>query len=225
MTQEASSTLFQVGAYTALIHGLYNGEYTCAQLAQHGDFGLGGLDNLSGELAAFDGNFYKIQEDGQLRLVDPNDVIPFANVTFFKPTAHISVTDISNYAELTQAIASQVANKNVPHAIRFDALCDSAHFSVVRGQKKPYPPISEVLKSRIDTTLSNVTGTIVGFWIPAYFAPLAKTGLHLRFINAERTTGGQLHDVVLKQATLQVQPLHKFEIRLPLMDDFANIDL
>lgn len=219
------STLFQVGAHTALLHGVYHGEFTVGELAKHGDFGLGTLDGINGEMAAFDGVFYKIQEDGKMRVVEPHEITPFANVTFFKPTEQHNIQDIKNVTELSEIISSKLSNKNVPHAIRFDTHCDYVNFSIVRGQKKPYPPITEVQKTKIISTMNNVAGIMVGFWIPKYMSPTAKAGLHLRFVTSERTTGGQLHDIIMKHATIHLQPLHKIEIYLPFLDDFAKADL
>lgn len=216
------STLFQVGTYTSLVHGVYHGEYTFAELAKHGDFGLGTFDGINGEMAAFDGVFYKLQEDGILKIANPDDITPFANVTFFNPTEQLAIQHIKNFEHLIQTIETNLTNKNVPHALRFDAHCDYVNFSIVRGQKKPYPPITEVQKTKIIEIKKDIAGTMIGFWIPKYFSPVAKTGLHLRFITENRTTGGQLHDIALKQATIHLQPLHKIEIYLPFLEDFSK---
>lgn len=215
--------LFQVGVYGSLIKSVFKGEFTFADLAQHGDFGLGTFDGINGEMLAFDGVFYKIQEDGKVCMAQPDDVTPFANVTFFKPSLQFQTTDIDSYSTLTKELENNITNKNIPYALRFDTLCDCVCFSVVRGQTKPFPPIEQIKKTRIETTIKNISGTILGFWIPPYWSPVAKIGLHLRFISEDRTTGGQLHDVILKQATLKLQPLHRFEVYLPYLKDFSSV--
>jgi acetolactate decarboxylase len=56
--------LFQASTIGALLDGAYDGDLTFAELAEHGDFGLGTLNGLDGEMIAIDGRFYRADVDG-----------------------------------------------------------------------------------------------------------------------------------------------------------------
>jgi hypothetical protein len=51
----AHHTLFQTSIIDALLEGKYDGDVSFAQLEERGDFGLGTLDALDGEMIALEG--------------------------------------------------------------------------------------------------------------------------------------------------------------------------
>src|SRR3712207_3531500 len=79
-------TLFQTSTIEALLEGNYDGDVTFNELSERGDFGLGTLDALDGEMVALDGAFYQVKADGRAYPVDGEARTPFAVVTFFEPT-------------------------------------------------------------------------------------------------------------------------------------------
>src|SRR5215210_4372892 len=78
-------TLFQTSTVDALLEGKYDGDVSFAELEARGDFGLGTLDALDGEMICLDGNFYQIKSDGRAYPVDGRARTPFAVVTVFEP--------------------------------------------------------------------------------------------------------------------------------------------
>jgi len=79
--------LFQASTIGALLDGAYEGDVTFAELAEHGDLGLGTLNSLDGEMIAVDGSFYRADVEGAINEVDPQRRTPFAVLTWFTPTA------------------------------------------------------------------------------------------------------------------------------------------
>jgi acetolactate decarboxylase len=51
--------LFQASTIGALLEGAYDGDVSFAELAEHGDLGLGTVNALDGEMIALDGRFYR----------------------------------------------------------------------------------------------------------------------------------------------------------------------
>src|SRR5436189_2289674 len=70
--------LFQASTIGALIDGAYDGDVTFAELAQHGDLGLGTLNGLDGEMLALDGHFLRADLEGNVHEIDPAAKTPFA---------------------------------------------------------------------------------------------------------------------------------------------------
>ena len=77
--------LFQASTIGALLDGAYEGDLDFAELAEHGDLGLGTLNGLDGEMIALDGRFYRADVDGTVGEVEAATKTPFAVVTRFEP--------------------------------------------------------------------------------------------------------------------------------------------
>ena len=78
--------LFQASTIGALLDGAYDGDVTFAELAEHGDLGLGTLNALDGEMIALDGRFYRADVDGLVEEIAPEERTPFAAMTWFEPS-------------------------------------------------------------------------------------------------------------------------------------------
>ena len=61
--------LFQASTIGALLDGAYDGDLSFAELAEHGDLGLGTLNGLDGEMIALDGSFFRADVDGAIHPV------------------------------------------------------------------------------------------------------------------------------------------------------------
>src|SRR5215469_14307634 len=70
----------QVSVLNALMIGRYDGVMPIPQLFRYGDFGLGTLDHLDGELIVLDGRAYQARSDGVVVEVGPDRSTPFALV-------------------------------------------------------------------------------------------------------------------------------------------------
>src|SRR6476661_6799944 len=64
--ERQAHVLFQASTIGALLEGAYDGDLTFAELAEHGDLGLGTLNGLDGEMIALDGRFYRADVDGNV---------------------------------------------------------------------------------------------------------------------------------------------------------------
>src|SRR3712207_3336862 len=93
-------TLFQTSTIDALLDGNYDGDLSFRELSEHGDFGLGTLDALDGEMIALDGDFYQIGADGRAYRVDGRTKTPFAVVTVFEPGASHTLDAAPDFAAL-----------------------------------------------------------------------------------------------------------------------------
>ncbi len=111
--------LFQASTIAALLEGAYEGDLTFAELAEHGDLGLGTLNGLDGEMIALDGRFYRADVDGVVHAV-ASARTPFAVVVAFEATS----TDVSTAIWRPTAARS----RGPACALRFDG-----EFELVRG--------------------------------------------------------------------------------------------
>src|SRR3954463_13219341 len=71
------SVLFQISTIGALLDGAYEGDVSFAELAEHGDLGLGTLNHLDGEMIAVDGRFFRADVDGRINEIGADERTPF----------------------------------------------------------------------------------------------------------------------------------------------------
>jgi acetolactate decarboxylase len=221
---EQENILFQVSTFSALMQGIYDGDYDFKSLMQHGDFGLGTFEGLDGEMVALDGNFYQFPASGKLIRVKPEQLTPFAEVVYFKPTIFKSLESIPNYSGLYQVIKA-LSNKNIPYAVRIDGEFDSIKLRSFYKQKKPYPLLSEAAKGQAIFNLQHVKGSMIGFWFPNYWGGIAVPGFHLHFVTTDRSIGGHVLMLSIKEGKMSIAPLKQLNFRLPDSTSFSSVDL
>lgn len=76
--------LFQVSSMDVFKNGVYNGSFTFGGLKTYGDFGIGTINNLDGEMLELAGTFYNIKSNGIIYIINDTMKTPFALVTFFR---------------------------------------------------------------------------------------------------------------------------------------------
>ena len=206
-------TLFQTSTIDALLDGNYDGDVSFAELAERGDFGLGTLDALDGEMISLDGDFYQIRSDGVARPVDRWTKTPFAVVTFFEPNLSLTLdgTDLAGLC----ARVDRIFDTSICCAVRVDGHFEHVKTRSVPRQRRPYPPLVEVVKNQPVFELHDVRGSLVGFRFPDYAQGLNVAGYHFHFITADRRSGGHVLQCRLTQGELQIDREADLRVELP----------
>jgi len=220
-----NETLFQTSVISALMQGVYDGTMTFKDLGAHGDFGLGTVQALDGEMIGLDGEFYQVKSNGIAYRVNDSMKTPFAEVAFFKPEETVALNGTSNLTELESWLDDRLVTKNLFYGIRIDGTFDYVKTRSVPVQSKPYPPLSEAVKAQKIFEFHDVNGTIVGFRCPDYVNGVNVPGYHLHFITLDRSAGGHLLDFNLENASVKVDSLSEFKMALPENEEFYQADL
>jgi len=220
-----NDTLFQTSTISALMQGVYDGNMTFKDLGAHGDFGIGTIQALDGEMVGLDGEFYQVKSNGIAYRVRDSMKTPFAEVTFFKPDETIALNGSSNLTELESRLDSSLVTKNLFYGIRIDGTFDYVKTRSVPMQSKPYPPLSEAAKAQKIFEFHNVKGTIVGFRCPDYIQGVNVPGYNLHFITLDRSAGGHLLDFNLENARVLVDSISELDLALPENEEFYQADL
>ena len=217
--------LFQASTIAALIDGAYDGDLTFAELAEHGDLGLGTLNGLDGEMIALDGGFYRASVDGAVEEVAPGERTPFAVVTEFTPTIEATLGGPLSHEGLLAALDALLPDGEVSCAIRLDGRFESVRARSVPRQHPPYRPLTEVVAEQHVFELDDVTGTMLGFRFPSYAEGIEVGGYHLHFIDSERRRGGHVLDSRIAEVRAGLDPSGDLHIELPPAIDLADPDL
>ena len=220
----AHHALFQTSTIDALLHGEYDGDVDFAELAGLGDFGLGTLDALDGEMVAIDGRFYQVKADGRAYEIDPRTRTPFAVVTFFEPTLSRTLDTPTDFDGFCALLDRLVGDEAPCCAVRLDGRFDYVKTRSVPRQRKPYPALAEVVKHQPTFELRGVPGSIVGFRFPSYAQGLNVAGYHFHFITEDRDAGGHVLGFRLASGVLSVDQEADLRLELPPSVDLPAPD-
>jgi len=225
----SEDVLFQSGAVAALQQGVFDGSMTYGELASHGNFGIGTFNSLDGEMVELNDQFYQIKADGAIYHVNNSIKTPFAIVTnlsadnemkFYSPgNSSANLTMLQSYLD------NQMPSRNIFYAIRIDGLFDSVKTRSVPAQAEPYPTLAEATENQSIFELSNESGTMVGFWSPEFVSGINVPGYHFHFLNDERTAGGHLLDLRVKNVSITFDNTLEFFMDLPNEKEFLMTDL
>jgi acetolactate decarboxylase len=175
-------TLYQLTPYNTFTTGKYAGVMPYSELEKHGDFGIGTFDGLDGEMMALNGEFYQIPSTGIPRKAEPTQTAPYATITYFQTDRTFTVSGL-NYTQLKSYLDGQLGtSSDVIYGIKVSGSFDWAQTRSPQKQSEPYPNITEALKTQAVFTLSEVSGSAVGFWFPASMSGVDYADYHMHFI-------------------------------------------
>jgi acetolactate decarboxylase len=217
--------LYQVSTIDALLQGSYDGVMRYSDVRHHGDFGIATFDGLDGEMVAVDGEFFQVTAEGSVHPVADSMTTPFATVTFFSPDLTFSVPFAKNFTEFSTTAASQLPSRNLFYAVRITGGIPYIKARSIPRQEKPYPRLVDAAAGQSVFEFRNMTGTIVGFYTPEIVDGLNVPGFHLHAISADRTYGGHVLDLILENATVELDITPGFRMDLPASGDFVGMEL
>ena len=218
----------QVSLLQGLTFGDYTGSVTVAELKKMGDIGIGTFDKLNGELIMLDGVVYRAAGDGSVEVVNDEETIPFADVTYFDNDEEQKADAVESIDALKELLNKKVEElgENRFYMVRIDGVFPEMHVRSELAQEKPYQPLAKVLET--DQTFydfEDVKGTVVGLYCPAYMNMLNAVGWHFHFISDDRQAGGHVVDLRGDKATIRWDYTQEFSMKLPDSEAFKDYDL
>lgn len=222
----SGETITQAGTIDALLAGNYDGAMPLAELLRHGDFGIGTFDRLDGEMVVLDGVIYQVRGTGRVSLADMTGSTPFAAACFFQGKTSLGPLGPLDLDHLKAAIDSACPAGNVPLAIRVDGRFARIRTRSVPAQQRPYRPLAEVTKTQSEFEAYDVSGTLLGFRMPAFVKGINMSGYHLHFISDDRSFGGHVLGLELSSGSARIGEIRNLVVVLPIdQPDFRRADL
>jgi acetolactate decarboxylase len=216
--------LFQASTIGALLDGSFEGDVTFAELAEHGDLGLGTLNHLDGEMIAIDGRFFRADVEGSVTEVAADERTPFAVVVPFRPSIGFDLEGSLDHDRLLAEIDRRIPAETASCAVRIDGRFERVRARSVPRQEPPYRQLTEVVGEQHVFEFDNVDGTILGFRFPEYAEGIEVAGWHLHFIGEDRSRGGHVLDCRIETAHIQLDPSGELHVELPPGVDLEDPD-
>ncbi|MEI7962311.1 MAG: acetolactate decarboxylase, partial [Verrucomicrobiota bacterium] len=162
----SAETVTQFSTIDALMQGIYDGPATFAQIRRYGDFGIGTVNHLDGEMLALDGVFYQITSDGKVHVISDHEKTSFATVSFFRGDYSAKLPKLTSFRSLQGWLDRHLGSKNYFWSIRIHGVFPMMQVRSISRQHPPYRPLAEVAKSERIYNYRNVAGTLIGFRSP-----------------------------------------------------------
>jgi acetolactate decarboxylase len=217
--------IFQTATMEALLDGVYDGNVTIQELLSHGDFGLGTFNALDGEMLMLDSVCYQLRSDGNATEASPDELVPFAVVTPFRPQRTVEVTEESDRAAVTALVDASVGSDNLMVAVRIRGEFASVRTRTVSKQEAPYPPFTEATRGQDEITMTDVSGTLGGFRMPQWVQGISVAGYHAHFLDADHARGGHALDYRLLRGTVEIGVCTDLHLSLPQTPQFEAANL
>jgi acetolactate decarboxylase len=199
--------LFQDSSLDSLLKGAYEGKMTVHDLLNHGNFGLGAVEYMDGELVCLDAECYRISTDGMAHKLSPESTIAFGTVVFFQSNKTTDIPKQQNFTELQRYLDDKIIEKNNIFAIKINGFFNDITTRSVHKQDRLYVHLSDIVANQTVSHFSNVQGTLVGFYIPDYMKEINVKGYHFHFLTMDREFGGHVLDLNMTNGTMQILKL------------------
>ncbi len=210
----------------ALLKGYYDGVVTLGEARRAGDFGLGTLEGLDGELLIHEGKAYQIDSSGRVHEPDDAARLPFVAVTRFDADIEFVVPAGLDLAALQARIEAARPSPNYIYAVRITGGFATVKTRSVARQERPYPPLIEVVKSQSVFEYAETSGVLVGFDCPSWVKGLNVPGHHYHFLADDHEGGGHVLGLVTGEGVrVELDLTPDFAMQLPRAEAFGALDL
>lgn len=218
--------LYQHGTLGALMAGLMDGTTSITNLLELGDFGIGTLHGLDGEVIILNGQAFQGRSDGALICLTGKELTPYAAVANFKADRQFFFEKSLTSDETLTKIKNKFKSNNIFSAVKLTGKFDKMHIRIMPKQEKPYKRLVEVSKIQPEFEKRDIKGTLVGFYTPELFQGVAAAGFHLHFISEDKTFGGHVMDFELASGVLEISDFDTMTQLFPINDPtFLNNDI
>ncbi|MHC9533392.1 acetolactate decarboxylase [Dellaglioa sp. BT-FLS60] len=219
------NTVYQHGTLAALIEGLYEGTLPVKTLLKHGNYGIGTVGDLDGEMIVIDGKAFQITSEGQINQLTDDVLVPFATVHFNQPEVAIQFENVAGNV-LEEQLLELYPYQNLFFSIVIKGTFSKMHTRSVAKQSKPYPELTTVTDKQAEFSEEKINGTIVGYFTPSLFQGIGAAGFHLHFLSDKKEMGGHILDYHLENGTVELQPFSSIEQHLPIEnEDFLKNEM
>lgn len=219
------NTIYQISTFGALVEGCLDGFISLKELRKLGNFGIGGITGLDGEITCLDGEFYHLLENGSINFADKKAMSPRMTMSFFKASRSININQPFFYNDLQKIIESSIPSKNIMYAIKIIGDFTFVKTKCYPKQNKPYPRGGvKIASSKKIFEMSNIRGTMIGYFMPEHLKELGYFKYHFHFLSADKKYGGHIIDFKIIQGNIEIDDKHNLFVSLPKSIDYYKAD-
>lgn len=214
--------VYQFSLSDVLLNSIFDGDFTLEEILKYGDFGLGTIDGLDGELIIFEGKPYSANAKGEIIPISTKIKSPIAIITTIDKPFIKEVYNLNSKKTLS-IIDTLLQTDNIIYAIKIDGEFSRINLRSLDKQAKPYKPILDIELNYYG--FEYIKGSVIGFKCPPFMKGLNVPGYHFHFIDEKLEKGGHVLDFEMTKGVISIDVKHKFQLFLPSNPDFFKLDL
>lgn len=219
------NTVFHFSISDALLSNVFEGNTTIKEILKHGDFAIGTMNCLDGEMIILDGKAYTIRADGKVYEIDDLERSPISVVTHFKKDFSFNIGTPMKYSQLVEKINSYLPTENIFYAVKILGEFKFITTRSIAKQSKPFRLIEDITNEAVKFNFTNIQGTVIGFKSPSFIERIGVPGYHFHFIDKERKVGGHLLDFEMVKGRIEYAIARDFHVKLDDSENYNKIDL
>ena len=221
--------MYQVSTLQALALGYSRAVITAGELLRKGDTGLGTFEDVDGEMIVMDGQCYRADQNGAVTVVASETGVPFAAVAQLYGEQQFPLRDLPDITSVRTELTRKIEEEfglNSMHIVRIEG-----EFEKVDARSEaPYRSHHITLKTVLGRTqkaflFENIRGSLVGVYFPDYMDGINMPGWHLHFLSEDRSKGGHVFDVSVREGTAKTDKITSIYINLPKEAAFDTYSL
>ena len=199
------------------------------KLLKEGNTGLGTFEDVNGEMILMDGKCYRADQNGTVTEVDPGTGVPFAAVAKLYGEQQFPLRNMADIESIRTELTRKIEERfglNSMHVVQIDGLFEKVDARSEAPYRSHHITLKEVLGQTQKAFLfENIRGSLVGVYFPDYMDGINMPGWHLHFLSADRSKGGHVFDVCLKEGEAKVDKITNIVIELPKSAAFDTYSL
>ena len=197
-----SDNITQFSTKTNLLNKEYFKKFNLYDVEKNGNFGLGTLNGVDGEVIILDGIFYQVDYTGKVNLPEKWSLTPFANIKFFNSDKSVTIKDKN------QTGTFDIIKFNNPEdklsAVKIAGVFKSVKARSVKKVKTQTKTLEQIINDQAVFDFDNVKGTMVGYYIPDKYNTECFTGFHFHFISENKKLGGHILDFKIDSVNVYI---------------------
>ncbi|ARQ05687.1 acetolactate decarboxylase [Macrococcoides canis] len=217
--------LYQYSTMGALVGGMFEGTFKIGDILHSGDYGIGTLDGLNGELIILEGKPYLIDSEGTVREVANDETTPFASVIQFNATHTLNYDKKMNKEQLDEIILNEIKGMNYFHAVKITGKFKLIKARSVKKQQEPYPKLVEAVKEQGYFDFEDTTGTLFGFYTPHFIQGIGVGGYHVHYLSDNHEQGGHVFDFEIEDVKVEMALAEDLILKMPDTEHYRENDL
>ena len=221
--------MYQVSTLQALAMGYNKAVITVEDLLRHGDTGLGTFEGVDGEMIVVDGICYRAVVDGTVTQASPETGVPFASLSRLGSQRKFPLEAVPDIETLKAMLTLRIEENfglNSMHMVRIDGSFERVSARSETGQLTQHITLKDMLQNnQQDFFFDDIDGTLICVYYPDYMDGINAQGWHLHFLSADRTRGGHVFDLSLRNGQVHIDKISRIEIQLPYSPAFDTYSL
>lgn len=221
--------MYQVSTLQALALGYSRAVISVGELLQEGNTGLGTFEDVNGEMIVMDGRCFRADQDGQVTEITHETGVPFAAVAKLYGEQEFMLKDMPDITSVRQELTRKIEERfglNSMHVVRIDGVFEKVDARSEAPYRSHHISLKEILgKNQRAFLFEKVCGSLIGVYFPDYMDGINMTGWHLHFLSEDRSKGGHVFDVSIREGSVKVDKITRIEINLPKEAAFDTYSL